>query len=208
MMSESEYPPAFQIHPSSFRDPSGFIFSFNGELYRQVNHSFREHFDFFISSGLYKTVVEKKLLIPHEEITGDFGTAPERYKILKPEKIHCISYPYEWCFDMLKDAALLTLQLAKESLHYGMFLKDATPYNIQWHKDRLIFIDSLSFEKYDEGKPWIAYRQFCEYFLGPLLLMHYRQTSLHELQLAYPAGIPLQITTKLLPWKSRLSILT
>ncbi len=207
-MSDSNNQAAFQIHPSSFRDPSGFIFQYNGELFRQVNQSFRENYDFFISSGLYQSLVEQKQLIPHTETAGDFGGSGDKYKVLQPDKIDFISYPYEWCFDMLKDAALLTLTLAKKSLGQGMILKDATSYNIQWHKDRLVFIDTLSFEKYEEGKPWIAYRQFCECFLGPLLLMHYQKTSLHELQLAYPNGIPLPIIKKLLPWKSRFSILT
>ncbi|MEI9808068.1 MAG: hypothetical protein WDO16_09435 [Bacteroidota bacterium] len=81
---------------------------------------------------------------------------------------------------MLRDAALLTLQLVKVGLHSGMILKDATPYNIQWHKGKFIFIDTLSFEKYEEA-PWIAYRQFCENFLGPLLLMHYSKRQLPEL---------------------------
>ena len=69
---------------------------------------------------------------------------------------------------MLKDAALLTLKLALKALEYGMILKDASPYNVQMHKGRMIFIDTLSFEKYNEGEPWIAYRQFCENFIAPI----------------------------------------
>ena len=107
---------------------------------------------------------------------------------------------------MLKDAALLTLQLAKEAVASGMVLKDATPYNIQWHDGRLIFIDTLSFEKYNPEEPWIAYRQFCENFLSPLLLMHYSKNSLQQLMLAYPEGIPLNIAKSLLPGKSKFSL--
>jgi hypothetical protein len=109
---------------------------------------------------------------------------------------------------MLKDAALLTLKLLKESVGYGLILKDATPYNIQWHRGKLIFIDTLSFEKYNEQEPWIAYRQFCENFLAPLLLMHYSKNSLQQILLAYPEGIPLAIIRSLLPWRSRLSLHT
>ena len=192
-------------HPSSYRDPSGFIFEKEGVIYRQVNTSFKEHFDYFIASGLYKHLVEKGLLISHEQINENLTGSNDYYTTLQPEKISFISYPYEWSFDMLKDAALLTLQLVRESLHYGMILKDATPYNIQWHNGHLIFIDSLSFEKHEET-PWVAYRQFCESFLGPLLLMHYSKQSLHTLYLAWPNGIPLSIIKSLLPKRSRFSL--
>ena len=142
-------------HPSSYRDPSGFIFEKEGTLYRQVNSIFKEHFTHFIERGCYKLLTEKGLLIPHEEINKNLTGSNEYFTTLKPEPVSFITYPYEWSFDMLKDAALLTLRLMKECLSLDMILKDATPYNIQWHKGKLVFIDSLSFEKYEE-KPWIA----------------------------------------------------
>jgi len=193
-------------HPSSYRDPSGFIFESDGVLYRQVNSSFKEHFDHFIQSGCYDHLVKKGLLVPHDDIQRNF-TGIDHYKTLRPERIEFISYPYEWSFDMLKDAALLTLQLVKEALSFKMILKDATPYNIQWHKGKFIFIDTLSFEKYEE-MPWIAYRQFCENFLGPLLIMHYSKRQLPGLMLAWPDGIPLTTIASLLPNRSRFSLHT
>lgn len=201
-------PQLYSHHPSSYRDPSGFIFEKEGVLYRQVNQIFKEDFDYFISSGCYDHLVKKGLLISHEIINENLTSTQEYYKTLRPEIIKFISYPYEWSFDMLKDAALLTLQLLKEAIVYGLIIKDATPYNIQWHDGKLIFIDSLSFEKYDETKPWIAYRQFCESFLSPLLLMHYSKMPLQQLQLSYPEGIPLAITKSLLPARSKLSLYT
>ncbi len=192
----------------SYRDPSGYIFEREGTVFRQVNTNFKDDFDFFIASGCYKKMVEKGWLIPHETLTENLTGSSDYYLTLKPEKINFISYSYEWSFDMLKDAALLTLQLAKEAIAYQLVLKDATPYNIQWHHGKLVFIDTLSFEKYDEQQPWIAYRQFCESFLGPLLLMHYTKNPLQQLQLAYPDGIPLDITSKMLPAKSKLSLYT
>jgi hypothetical protein len=194
-------------HPSSYRDPSGFIFEKEGVIYRQVNTCYKEHFDHFIQSGCYKHLVEKGLLIPHEQIHENLTADTNYYTTLKPENLSFISYPYEWSFDMLKDAALLTLQSVKEALDYGMILKDATPYNIQWHKGRLLFIDTISFEKYEEV-PWIAYRQFCENFLGPLLIMHYSKMPLQQLHLAWPDGIPLAVIKSLLPKRSRFSLHT
>jgi len=199
---------SFSYHPSSYRDPSGFIFEKDNIVYRQVNTIFKEHFEFFINSGCYKKLVEEQLLIPHEEVAENLTGNAEWYTTLKPEKIQFISYPWEWSFDMLKDAALLTLRIAKEATESGMILKDATPYNIQWHCGQFIFIDSLSFEKYNPDEPWIAYRQFCEGFLAPLVLMHYSKHSLEPLLLAYPEGIPLAIAKALLPGRSKFSLHT
>jgi hypothetical protein len=193
---------------SSYRDPSGFVFQKDSLLYRQVNKIYAEHFDYFINSGCYDYLVKKQLLLSHEEINENFLGSDEWYKTLMPQKVPFISYPYEWCFDMLKDAALLTLTLARECMSFGIMLKDATPYNVQWLNGKLIFIDTLSFEKYDPSKPWIAYRQFCECFLSPLLLMHYTNQPLQPFLLGYPDGIPLSITKSLLPGRSRFSFHT
>ncbi|HEX6193152.1 MAG TPA: hypothetical protein VFZ42_12345 [Chitinophagaceae bacterium] len=199
-------PGSFNHHNSSYRDPSGFIFTQDNILYRQVNKVFGEDFDFFISSGLYEKLVAKGDLIPHTVLPQNLTGDPQWHATIRPDQLSFISYPYEWSFGMLKDAALLTLELVREAISHGMILKDATPYNIQWHNGRLVFIDTLSFEKYDETKPWIAYRQFCEQFLSPLLLTHYSKLPLQQLLLAYPDGIPIAFTSEFLPWRSRLSV--
>ena len=195
-------------NPASYRDPSGFVFEKDGLFYRQVNAVYRQHFDHFIDSGCYDHLVKNRLLIPHEVIKENITGSTDYFCTLKPERIHFLSWPYEWSFNMLKDAALLTLRLVKEAIVFGIILKDATPYNIQWHQGRLIFIDTLSFEKYNEDEPWIAYHQFCESFLAPLLLMHYSSKPLQEMSLAYPDGIPLSTAASLLPWKSKFSLHT
>ncbi|MGZ5190968.1 MAG: hypothetical protein ACXWCZ_08085 [Flavisolibacter sp.] len=192
-----------QQHSSSYRDPSGFLFHHSGILYRQVNKVFMEDFDQFNSGGLYQRLIEKKLFVPHKIIHENLTGSNDWYLTLEPEFIPFISYPYEWSFDMLKDAALLTIELAEEAMKSGMMLKDASSFNVQWHEGRMIFIDTLSFEKYDESKPWIAYRQFCEHFFVPLCLMHYLKEPLQNLLIAYPDGIPLQLAKKMLPFKSR-----
>ena len=194
-------------HPSSFRDPSGFIFEKEGILFRQVNQSCKEHFDHFMDSGCYRHFSEKGMLVRHEQIDQNFSGENNFYSTLKPDRVPFLSWPYEWCFDMLKDAALLTLRIARESLDFGMILKDATPFNIQFVDGKPVFIDTLSFEKFS-GSPWIAYRQYCENFLGPLLLMHYRKLPLQSLQLAWPDGIPLGVVKSLLPGKTRFSFHT
>lgn len=184
------------VLPSSFRDPSGFLFIKNKQLYRQINKCYLGNYNLFIKSGLYQKLVDQQLLIPHQEITTKVN------KIIKPKLIDFISYPYEWCFSQLKDTALLTLKIQKLSLQYKMTLKDASAFNIQFYKGQPILIDSLSFEKYIPGQPWIAYRQFCQHFLAPLALMSYTDLRLNQLLKIYLDGIPLDLTSKLLSKKT------
>jgi hypothetical protein len=192
-------------HPASYKDPSGFIFQASGKFYRQVNKIYSGHYELLIKSGLYSFLQQKKLLLAHEEVAENILHSNDWYLTLLPEQVPFISYPYEWCFEQLKDAALLTLEIVKHSIDKGMILKDATPYNVQFLHGRPVFIDTLSFEKYDPSLPWIAYRQFCESFLFPLLLSHYHKTNIQPYLSSYPDGVPVNITAKLLPWKSRLN---
>ena len=189
---------------SSFRDPSGFVFARDGRVYRQVNHACKEDYDHLMLSGLHEALVGSSLLIRHEEVGGDHASAQGAYKVLKPELIPFISYPYEWCFSQLKDAALTTLQIQKTALDFGMTLKDGSAYNIQFLKGRPVFIDTLSFERYREGQTWVAYRQFCQHFLAPLALMSYRDVRLSQLSRVHLDGIPLDLASSLLPPRSRL----
>ncbi|HET9056872.1 MAG TPA: class I SAM-dependent methyltransferase [Chitinophagaceae bacterium] len=194
------------IFPASFKDPAGFIFLYEGIYYRQVNHSYAEDYDLLIGSGLYQRLVTQKKLIAHTEVTDIKADKNTWYKTLLPEQLSFISYPYEWGFEQLKDASLLTLNIQLEALKYGMSLKDATPFNIQWIEGKPVFIDTLSFEKYKENNPWIAYKQFCETFLAPLLLMHYRNNDLNKLLVNFPNGIPIPLTASLLPFKTKLNL--
>ncbi|MEW6093802.1 MAG: class I SAM-dependent methyltransferase [Chloroflexota bacterium] len=187
---------------ASFRDPSGFLFTRDGVLYRQVNQVYAADYDRLMTSGLYAKLVETGRLIPHEE-SDQKPAAPNAYKILRPERVPFISYPYEWSFGQLKDAALATLSIQKRALKYGVSLKDASAYNIQFFKGKAALIDSLSFESYQEGEPWVAYRQFCQHFLAPLALMAYRDVRLVQLLRVYIDGIPLDLASELLPSRTR-----
>jgi len=191
--------------PASFRDPSGFIFQHEGEIYRQVNRSYREHYQMLIDSGLYAALVKEGMLIPHDEVDDPIADESRVWRILKPEPISLISYPYEWCFSQLKDAALLTLDIQRIALEHGMCLKDASAYNVQFHRGRPIFIDTLSFEPYTEGLPWVAYRQFCQHFLAPLAVMAKRDVRLMQLKRAQIDGLPLDLTSMLLPRRTWLN---
>lgn len=189
---------------SSFRDPSGFLFTENRVIYRQVNKAYKENYDYFIDSGLHKILIDEKLLVPDEETEIAPVKAEKAYKIIKPTPIKFISYPYEWCFSQLKDAALTTLVAQKKALTCGMSLKDASAYNIQFEQGRPILIDTLSFEKHNNEQPWVAYRQFCQHFLAPLALMSYVDARLSQLFRTFIDGIPLDLASKLLPRRAQL----
>ncbi len=194
-----------KILESSFRDPSGFLFYEESTLLRQVNVCYQHEYDFLMSSGLYTTLTEKHLLIPHIELPNHKGLNDRIYKIIEPEQIKFVSYPYEWSFSQLKDAALTTLEIQKIALQYGMTLKDGSAYNIQFHKGKPIFIDTLSFEIYKEGKPWDAYKQFGQHFLAPLALMSYTDSRLNQMMKLYIDGIPIDLASSLLPFKTKMN---
>jgi hypothetical protein len=192
---------------SSFRDSAGFVFTVSNEYFRQVNFSYKEDYDLLMSSGLYDELVNTNRLLAHEETLQITPiNVLECYKILYPKQISLITYPYCWSFSMLKDAALLTLSIEKTAIEYGMTLKDASVYNVQFIGAQPIFIDTLSFEHYTEREAWIAYGQFCRHFLAPLALMAKKDVSLNKLLMVNIDGIPLTLTSKLLPLNSYLSI--
>ena len=192
-----------QRNPASFRDPAGVVFKEDNTVYRAVAESYLSHFEHATKSGLYSELIKAGLLIDHSEVA--IVPFPGFSRVIQPEVVPVISYPWEWCFSQLKAAALATLSIQKRSLQQGMILKDANAFNIQFFKGKPVLIDTLSFEILKPGEPWAAYRQFCEHFLGPLALIHYTSQPLSKLLLAWPEGIPLQVVAALLPTKSKLN---
>ncbi len=190
---------------SSFRDPSGFLFTRNGELLRQVNERYRPHYALLRSSGLYSALVKEGLLVPHEERPLTEAARDGAAFVLAPERIPFISMPYEWSFGQRKAAALLTLRVQTVALQHGMTLKDASAFNVQFRGAKPVLIDTLSFETYVEGAPWVAYRQFCQHFLAPLVLEARVDGRLARLLRQHIDGIPLDLASTLLPRRSWLS---
>jgi ribosomal protein L11 methylase PrmA len=188
---------------ASFRDPSGFLFSRDGILYRQINRIYQNDYARLMDSGLYAKLVKAGLLIPHVETEQSPAESESAFKIIQPEHVPFISYPYEWSFSQLKDAALATLSIQKRALKLDMSLKDASAYNIQFMRGKPALIDTLSFEIYKEGEPWIAYKQFCQHFLAPLALMSVRDARLNQLLRVYIDGVPLDLASALLPAKTK-----
>ena len=197
--------PAAKREPGSYRDPSGFVFRRDGVLYRQINASFADDWRAFESSGLSADLMARRLLVSHAAVPLDLAPEEGAVAVIRPEEIGFISYPYEWSFSQLKDAALLTLEAQALAGEHGMTLRDASAYNVQFAGGRPILIDTLSFERAAPDAPWKPYRQFCEHFLAPLALMAHRDGRLGLLLRNYIDGIPLDLAAELLPRGTRWS---
>lgn len=206
----------------SFRDPSGCVFTVGDTIYRALREDYEPSYEMLMQSGLYDKLVYHGLIIPHVEVDDKLEivaradqakNAPRtasqdnwlRSRIIMPEKVEFISYPYEWCFSQLKAAAITTLRAQRVSLEFDMSLKDASAYNIQFHQGKALLIDTGSFEPYREGRPWIAYSQFMRHFLAPLTLMAKCSPEMNKLLLSYTDGLPIELVCELLPWHTWLN---
>ena len=179
------------------------VFYGSGSVYRGLSEQAFENWENLTSKTFFKEYTQKGLVIATEKIdlknenlTPAF--ADHWFAFLKHQPIPFISYPYEWSFGMLKDAALLQLDLLAASLEEDMILKDSTPYNIQWNGSSPTFIDIPSFEKLQPGEPWVGYRQFCEMYLFPLMLTAYKNISHIPFLRGNLEGIPLDQMNNLL----------
>jgi hypothetical protein len=192
--------------PSSFRDASGFVFKHESKILRQVNKIYAPEYDLLMTSGLFEALTKNGLMVNHKELSSEFAVDKSNsYRVIEPRQIPFISYPYEWSFSQFKDAALKTLEIQETALKFGMSLKDASAYNIQFLDGKPVFIDTLSFEPYQEGMPWVAYKQFCQHFLSPLALMSLVDVRLGMMTRDYIDGVPLDLCSKLLPKSTMLS---
>ena len=178
---------------SSFRDPSGYIYYKDNKVIRNVNKIYFKEYEHLMNSGLYNELIKNKYLIEHKEIKNTNDEI-----LLEVKKIPYISYPYEWTFEQLKEAALLTLKINEIAMNYGMILKDASNYNIQFVGCQAIFIDTLSFMFYKENSPWGAYGQYTKHFIAPLVLMKYVDVKMNSLLENYIDGIPLDLCSNIL----------
>lgn len=187
-------------HTSSFRDPSGYVFTEDNLVKRIIFPIYFKQYRALNDSGFFEKLFKNRLLIPHQELEkSDIDIR------IQPEKIPFISYPYEWSFNQYKEAALLTLKIQKYSLEHDFSLKDASAFNVTFHKGQAIFIDTLSFEFYRENEPWRAYKQFITHFLAPLLLAHYHGAQSLKVMANFIDGIPMKMLTSMLPFKTKLS---
>src|SRR2546430_13592925 len=177
--------------PASFRDPSGFVFERDGRLLRQINHSFADQWLAFEASALRQELNRDGLLIDHQAAPIELAWDEHAAAVIEPERVELITYPWEWSFSQLRDAALLTIDAQERAAAAGFTLRDASALNVQFLRGKPILIDSLSFEPATPEEPWLPYREFCEQFVAPLALMAYRYSRMGLLLRPMPSGIPL-----------------
>ena len=183
---------------SSFRDPSGQVFVRDDEIYRSVFSPGVKDFEAARDNGIYDELIEKGYLISHKEINTDFAPKGSIY-CLKHPRLPMISYPWEWSFSMLKDAALLHLDIMEILIPKGFWLRDASAFNIQHDGKEFKLIDTLSMGKKISESPWVAYNQFCSHFLAPLAVAANSDIRTLGLWRNYIDGYPLDLAVKMLP---------
>ena len=183
------------------------MFRGGGVVLRQVNRAFEERWEDLNRSGVLASLQRKGLLIDHVEVDPALAHAPQiAHAVLRPEQLAFVSFPYEWSFGQLKDAALITLEAQSVASKEGFTLRDASAYNVQFQQGRPILIDTLSFERAEPDAPWRAYRQFCEHFLAPLALMAYRDVRCGLMLREHIDGLPVDLAASLLPGRTKLNV--
>jgi hypothetical protein len=167
-----------ELDAGSFRDPGGRVVTQKGRIFRVVSRHSLEDWRAFSASPLFDELQRDALLIPTRpapaDLAAELAATDPGAVVLEHDRVPFLSYPYEWSFSMLRDAALLQLELVERALARDFVLKDASPYNVQFLGARPVFIDVLSFARYQPGDPWAGYNQFCKLMLYPLMLEAYK----------------------------------
>ncbi len=192
--------PTASAEPGSFRDRNGAVFYRNGEILRGISARALANWELLRATRFFQERVEQGSIVRTERVEGaEAADIPGEWAaVLRHELVPFVSYPYEWTFGMLKDAALLHLDLMLAALPAGLILKDSSAFNIQWMGAQPVFIDIPSFERLGEGEPWVGYRQFCELFLYPLFLQAYKGVDYRPWLRGQIDGIPASTLRSLL----------
>ncbi len=185
-----------RVDAGSFRDPDSRVLIGDGRIFRALSERGLQDYEAFAASGL---AGDERIVRTWRAEEGAPGQ-------LEHERIPFVSYPYEWCFAMLKDAALLQLDLLDRALDEGLSIKDATPYNVQFVGARPVFVDVGSFERLRGDEPWVGYRQFCTLYLYPLMLTAYRGVGFQPWLRGSLEGIEPAEAAALLPRKRGVTI--
>ena len=190
-----------ELEPASFRDPASTVAYLDGRVLRGLTKEGAADFDTLAAAPFFdKAMDDGKLVrttqVPVEDLPQSVrGDAWVR--ALEHERIPFVSYPYEWTFSMLKDAALVHLDLLLAALDADLTMKDGYAYNLAFTGARPVFIDIGSFERVRPGEPWAGYRQFCQTMLYPLLLQAHKDVRFQPWLRGAVQGIQPQDLAKL-----------
>jgi len=195
------------LDPASFRDPSGQVYIQDGRVFRTVMPCASDDFKYVKSTGLIEELEREGLIVESKNVNPAIlrdKIAGACYVIEHP-RLPFISYPYEWSFPALKTASLMFLDIHLRALGKGVTLSDASAYNVQFVGPKPIFIDRLSFRRYQEGEFWLGHKQFCEQFLNPLLLRSIFGIPHNQWYRGAQEGIASEDLVRLLPWRRKLT---
>lgn len=197
-----------QAASGSFRDRDGRVYLRDGRVFRGLSQAAMANYHALTAKPFYKKHLDSGAIIATRELPSGDNPLPASIcglwaGFLEHDPVPVISYPYEWTFSMLKEAALLQLRLTLEAVKAGFTVKDATPYNVQFISQRPVFIDIPSFEPLPDGEPWSGYRQFCEMYLFPLMLQAYKGIHFQPFLRAAIDGVPVQTAARLFGFRNR-----
>lgn len=198
-MSSTPTPPTQSApvpDPGSFRDPDSRVWIEHDAVLRRIGPGGRPAVERLLCSAFFAGAVERGDLVPARSRTVD-GDLELVHPLIAPW-----SYPSEWTFSMVRDAALLTLRLADEALDDGLLMQDASAYNVTFVGHRPVFVDHGSFVLRRDGEPWPAHQQFCQHFLHPLLVQAHADVDLQPLLRGSVEGIPAHEAWRLLGARS------
>ena len=182
-----------QADAGSFRDRNGRVYVGAGRIFRGLSQQALDNFQSLRQTRFYSDLLAAGAIVASEEIgRPDWAAELDWSGWLEHQRVPFISYPYEWTFSMLRDAAALQLRVLEAALLEGWTMKDASPYNVQFVAGKPVFIDIPSFEPWVDGSPWSGYRQFCELYLFPLMIQAYRGLDFQPFLRARMDGIPVQ----------------
>ncbi|OPY79183.1 MAG: hypothetical protein A4E65_01968 [Syntrophorhabdus sp. PtaU1.Bin153] len=187
----------------SFRDPANRVFSFNRDIYRAIFAAGVQDYTSAKSKGVYARLSEAGILVPHQEISIPPAAPEETVYCLRHVSLPMVSYPWEWSYTMLKEAALLHLDAMEILVPQGFWLRDGSALNVQYDGKGLRLIDTLSIGLRKKNHPWIAYRQFCSHFLAPLALAAYKDIRTLALWREYIDGYPLDLAIRMISFRKR-----
>ena len=157
--------------PGSFRDPDSAVFTADGKVLRGLSGRAADDYERLSGTSFFPRLVGSGHIVRTAVHAGDAPPSPRGApwtRVLEHERVPVVSYPYEWPFAMLREAASLQLDVLIAALGEGISLKDGTAYNVQFFGSRPTFIDIGSFEP--ASGPWPGYRQFCQTMLFPLMV--------------------------------------
>jgi hypothetical protein len=144
----------------------GRVFWWEGRLFRAILNDHVHEIKALFDSGLIDELESNQFFVKSQitsmEIEG-YGM------VIEHEVIDIPTYPKEWTFSMLKDAAQLVLDINEIAIRFGYQTKDCHGYNVLFENSRPIFVDLGSFTKVSSDKNTLyAYAEFMRSYYYPL----------------------------------------